>query len=195
MTVLTRLQRRGMMTIPQELRESLQLEDGQVIVLTEQKPGQWLCQAILPAQRFFALFDDRVPPMVTGTVPAEPHRWLDVALIVQAQHDPESAARARFEQISRGMETIQADPVLIPDLLYTVAQWSSNFSRHTIAFYVQTLLAWPGIIWPERTRYLTALTLWAQDDALTWSQAVMQSHREEPLIMPQPLKEEKTNNV
>lgn len=179
MTSLTRLQSRGMITIPQDLRNKLQLEDGQVIVLTEQSHGQWLCQAIWPAFRFFALFDAEASHIpAPGPFLASP-RWLAVTTIAQAQQDPQSAARAWCEPLSRGLTSIQADPVLLPDLLSAVGQWFPEWPREGLAFYVQTLLAWPGIMWPDRPRYLTALALWARDHTCTWSQAVMSSHQEE----------------
>lgn len=163
MPTVTRLQRRGAITIPQPLRDRLAWADGQMVVVEAPDADTLVLRRIPDARTLLAQYDaldaDRaaLPPRPRQL----PLRWLDTATVAWAQADPDGPERAWLDRLSRGLDTVQCDPVVLGALLAWSGQYWPQAERATRARWVEALVAWPGVQIPDRDIYLSALARWS----------------------------------
>lgn len=172
MVAITRMQKRNALTIPLSVRIDMALHDGQPVVLRQLAVDQWLCTVIPEGPAFFAEADAQFEPP-DPLPPVGAMRWLTVPFLVRAHALAEGPERALLDRCSRGRSQLAADPVVLPDVLGWLSQGFPAWDRPRQAAYVQTLLAWPGLAWPDRTRWLTVLSEWADQPAITWAEAAL----------------------
>ncbi len=169
MVTTTRIQKRGLLTVPHHLRTIQDWSDGVPVLCSAGGPDILLIRRVPDAQRFFAHYDAEV--VKPDHLPSHemPPRWLDRITIETAQMVPESAERVWLTQCSQGQTQTAVDPVILPEVLSAVEQWLPMRKRQEHAAYVQILVAWPGLQWPNRDDLLTALEYWGTTSEATWS--------------------------
>lgn len=174
MPTITRIQRRGAVTIPQPLRDRLAWADGQMVVVDAPDADTLVLRRIPDARAFLAQYDALEGDQ--AALPARPRqlplRWCDAATIAWAQADPAGPERAWLDRVSRGLERVELDPVVLGACLAWSGQYWPTADRATRARWAQALVAWPGLQIADRDLWLDALQQWGTQ-AGTWDEAVL----------------------
>lgn len=169
---VTSMQKRGLMSIPASLRDAMNLNATNRVLLVRHQPHAFLVVDAPDPLTLFTRHDGTLSALA-DLQPSEavPGRWLDVPTILRAQQYPDSVQRRWFVECNDGFVSVRVDPVIIADLLGGLASLLS-LPRPQLAHYVQVILTWTGLTVPDRDLYLSALEVWGTDPGLSWAEAV-----------------------
>jgi hypothetical protein len=182
---LTTLQRRGGLTVPQIVRDTLQWDDGRPVVVIQEDAYTWTSWIVPDAHTLFQHYQDQAPaaqpiPSITDT-----GRILPPGALWIAQMQPESPWRSVWQDLSTGQRQRRCDPLVLTEWTTAITTWLPTLSRQEQARYLQSVIAWPGLLLPERLRWLTALAHWGRQTTMTWLDAVWAQEQDaDPLISP-----------
>lgn len=169
---LTAVQRRGTVTVPQSLRAALDWQDGRPVLMRQLDAQTWESRIIPDAETLFRYYAPT--PGTLQAIPCPPltHRVIPPLALWHAYADPASPWRPEWQAISRGLRQRRCDPLALTDWTTSIATWLPDHPRRAQSRFLSAVLAWPGLLVPDRLRWLAALAAWGDEATLPWLDAV-----------------------
>jgi len=165
-SAVVQLQKRGTITLPPAFRP---VEDDSATLrlwLRLGPTGSLILDPLWTPDQLFAQYDAQVDPTERHAPDLPlPDRWLNAVTILFAQAHPTHPARAWCRECDAGFQSVQMDPVVIPDLLHRLPTLLPTLTRPALARYVASVCSWTGITLTDRNFYLAVLALWGASEA------------------------------
>ena len=168
-------QKRGSLTLPHAFRTHLAWQEGRPILMQQQEVDSWWSWIVPDAHTLFARYHDRCladPPL---SLPTTLGRLVRPEWLWACQQQPTSSWTEHWQAWSTGIQSHRIDSLVLSAWTQDIATWLPSLTRAEHSRYLQALVAWPGLLWPTRLRWLTALTIWGTATDLTWLDAVWQA--------------------
>ncbi len=168
-------QKRGSLTLPHGFRTQIAWQEGRPILVQQEDIDSWWSWLVPDAQTLFTRYQDHCAAEPAAALPATPSRWVRPEWLWACQQQPQTPWTAHWQAWSTGMQSQGIDPLVLSAWTQDILTWLPSLTRREHSRYLQALVAWPGLQWPTRRRWLTALAIWGTAVDLTWLDAVWQA--------------------